>query len=96
MNRFQIKPGEEKTFEEMWRQRESYLDNVPGFRTFNLLRGASNEEYTLYASHSQWESREDFDAWTQSENFRKAHARAGGAKSVYLGHPRFEGFEVVL
>ena len=82
--------------EELWRTRDSHLANVPGFREFHLLRGASAEDHTLYASHSVWESREVFEDWTRSESFRKAHANAGSSKGMYLGPPRFEGFEVVL
>lgn len=96
MNRFQIVPGEEEAFETVWKTRDSHLDGVPGFVGFHLLRGPSAEDHTLYASHSVWNSREDFEAWTKSENFRKAHANAGGNKPLYLGHPRFEGFEVAL
>ncbi len=95
MNRFKVALGSENDFEEMWRSRDSYLDSVPGFKKFDLLRGATNEEYTLFASHSIWESRADFEAWTKSEAFRKAHAGAGSSKTVYLGHPQFEGFEAV-
>lgn len=96
MNRFKILPGKEDEFIEVWRKRESYLDEVPGFHEFRLLRGPSTEEFTLFASHSVWESRAAFEAWTHSEAFRKAHANAGGAKGIYLGHPQFEGFEPVL
>ncbi len=96
MNRFRIAPGQEPVFEELWRKRESYLDEVSGFRDFHLLRGPSDEEATLYASHSVWDSRESFEAWTESESFRKAHAQARAPKGTYLGHPQFEGFEVVL
>ena len=96
MNRFRIAPGSEDTFEELWRKRESYLDEVPGFREFHLLRGASDGECTLYASHSVWESRQAFEAWTASESFRKAHARARGPSGTTLGHPKFEGFDVIL
>jgi heme-degrading monooxygenase HmoA len=80
----------------IWINRETYLDEVPGFESFQLLRGASNDDYTLFASHSIWASRADFEAWTHSEAFRKAHAGAGGAKGLYLGHPQFEGFDVIL
>ena len=52
MNRFKIALGSEATFEELWRQRESFFDEVPGFREFHLLRGSTNEDHTLYASHS--------------------------------------------
>ncbi|WP_207062336.1 antibiotic biosynthesis monooxygenase [Motiliproteus sp. SC1-56] len=96
MNRFQIKHGEEETFEKIWRERETHLDQVPGFKAFNLLRGPTGDDHTLYASHTQWESQAAFDAWTRSEAFRKAHANAASPKGIYLGPPRFEGFESVL
>jgi heme-degrading monooxygenase HmoA len=96
MNRFRIARGAEETFEKLWRQRESHLDGVPGFREFHLLRGPSDEQATLYASHSLWESEAAFAAWTESENFRKAHAQARAPQGTYLEHPRFEGFEVIL
>jgi len=96
MNRFRIALGKEDEFVEIWKLRESYLDGVPGFKEFHLLRGPSNEEYSLFASHSVWESSEAFEAWTHSEAFRKAHSGAGAAKGVYLGHPQLELFEAVL
>ena len=95
MNRFQIARGFEDGFEQVWRQRESFLDEVPGFRSFALLRGTSNDEYTLYASHSVWESRAAFDAWTESDSFRKAHAQTSAPKGTYLGHPNLETFDEV-
>lgn len=96
MNRFRIARGREDEFVRIWKNRESYLDGVPGFRTFHLLRGPQHEEFTLFASHSIWDSAADFENWTRSEAFRKAHAGAGTAKGLYLGHPEFEGFEAVL
>lgn len=95
MNRFRITLGREETFEELWRTRDSHLDGVPGFVRFELLRGPSDEEATLYASHSVWKSRGDFEAWTESDAFRKAHAQARAPAGTYLGHPVFEGFEVL-
>jgi len=96
MNRFKIGLGREEDFETLWRNRESFLDDVPGFKEFHLLKGPTTEEYTLYASHSIWQSRADFEAWTQSEAFRKAHSQAKAPEGTYLGHPEFEGFEVVM
>ncbi len=96
MNRFRIALGKEEGFEEIWRSRDSYLDEVPGFKEFHLLRGPSDEEATLYTSHTVWASRETFVAWTESESFHKAHAQARAPEGTYLGHPQFEGFEVVL
>lgn len=96
MNRFRIAPGREAEFIEIWRTRETHLDAVPGFQSFHLLRGDGHETYTLFASHSIWTSRQAFEDWTRSDAFRRAHAQAGGAKGLYLGHPEFEGFEAVL
>ena len=96
MNRFKIVPGKEQAFEDVWRQRESYLGDVPGFINFNLLRGPALEEHTLFASHTSWQDKRTFDAWTHSDAFKKVHAQAGQTKGLYLGHPNFEGFEVVL
>lgn len=96
MNRFKITPGHEDAFEDVWRMRDSHLKDVPGFKQFKLLRGPVGEEHTLFASHSIWESEDAFVAWTKSEAFRAAHANAGDNRGMYLGHPQFEGFEVVI
>lgn len=96
MNRFQIALGREDDFVAVWKNRESYLDGVPGFKNFHLLRGATTEQYTLFASHSVWESRAAFEDWTRSDAFRSAHRNAGDTKGIYLGHPHLELFESVL
>lgn len=96
MNRFKITPGYEEGFERVWRERDSYLDEVPGFKSFTLLKGPVTDDYVLYASHSVWASRAAFDAWTESDAFRKAHAQASAPKGTYLGHPELETFESVL
>ena len=95
MNRFRIVKGHEKDFEEIWKTRSTYLTNVPGFVDFNLLKGPSKDDHILYASHTQWKSESDFEAWTKSEAFRKAQSGAGDRGHLYLGHPEFEGFNVV-
>jgi len=96
MNRFQIATGREEGFEELWRSRDSHLEGVPGFRQFHLLKGPVTETHTLYASHTVWDSEASFRAWTESESFKRAHAQARAPQGTYLGHPQFEGFEIVL
>lgn len=96
MNRFKVTPGKEEAFEAVWRGRDSRLGEMAGFRSFHLLRGPKAEDHTLYSSHTVWESREAFEAWTRSEQFRESHRNAGQNKGLYLGHPTFEGFESVL
>ena len=97
MNRFRITPGRGADFEALWANRETFLNEVPGFAGFHLLKGPEHEDHILYASHTVWESEEHFIGWTKSDAFRKAHANAGApaTKALYLGPPQFEGFEAV-
>jgi heme-degrading monooxygenase HmoA len=96
MNRFRISKGEEAAFEKIWAERDTFLGEVPGFVEFHLLRGPEEEDHTLYVSHSLWKTQKDFENWTKSEAFRKAHAQAGNTrKGIYLGPPKFEGFNAV-
>ena len=92
MNRFRVVKASEEAFEKL--SRDSYLHTMPGFVEIRLLKCPEAEDHTLYASHTVWESRNAFDAWTRSEAFRAAHQGAGQNKPLYLGHPQFEGFEV--
>lgn len=92
MNRFKVKKGAEDEFEQVWLSRKTHLEEVPGFIQFHLLKGPDRDDHVLYASHSLWRSQDAFEAWTRSEAFRKAHARAGDGKPLYHGHPEFEGF----
>ena len=96
INRFKVKKGSEEAFERVWANRDSYLHKMAGFVEFHLLKGPAAEDHTLYSSHTTWQSKAAFEAWTRSEEFRIAHARAGNDSTggLYLGHPQFEGFEV--
>lgn len=97
MNRFQVNEGREEDFIEIWRSRDSFLDVVPGFKSFNLLRGKTEGDISLFTSHSVWESKAAFEDWTHSEAFRKAHAGAGKtSEGIYAGPPKLELFEAVL
>ena len=96
MNRFKIVLGKEEDFENIWKNRNSHLDDVEGFINFNLIKGKEEKDYTLYASHSTLSTEEDFINWTKSESFRNAHKDAGKHRNIYIGHPEFEGFKVVI
>lgn len=95
MNRFRVALGSESDFEKVWMTRDSHLSDVPGFMAFHLLRGPVREDHVLYSSHTIWASRGAFEEWTRSEAFRRAHSDAGSNRSLYLGHPEFEGFDVI-
>jgi heme-degrading monooxygenase HmoA len=95
MNRFKVLKDQASAFEEVWKNRVSRLDEMSGFLVFHLLKGAEFEDHILYVSHTVWASKADFTAWTASEQFRAAHAHAGEERPKTLGHPQFEGFDVV-
>lgn len=96
MNRFKIVKGREEDFERIWRERDTHLQGVDGFKEFNLMKGNTEEDYSLYASHSIWESNVAFVDWTKSEAFRLAHKNAGIHSDLYLGPPNLETFDHII
>ncbi len=92
MNQFQVAPNKGEEFEQIWRERETYLNEVPGFVHFALLRGDNEGEYL---SHSTWESRDAFVAWTESDAFRRGHAQ-GSLMGILQGPPQVRLYEAVL
>jgi len=95
MNRFKVALGSEAAFEALWAGRDTHLREVPGFVEFHLLKGPAREDHMLYSSHTVWADFAAFEGWTKSEAFRASHRNAGGNRPLYLGHPEFEGFEVI-
>lgn len=92
MNNFKITPGREADFEQQWRQRESYLKDVPGFVEFMLLRGDDQGEFI---SQSLWQDRAAFMAWMQSPAFTAAH-RQGSMAGVIAGPPHAKTYDVAI
>lgn len=95
MNRFRVRDGAESEFEYAWLNRKILLNQVPGFVQFHLLRGPKRDDHTLYASHTTWQDEEAFRAWTDSDAFRQAHAKAGSVAIGFMGPPELESFEVL-
>ena len=95
MNRFKVRKEATADFEARWLNRDSQLKTVTGFVEFHLLKGPEREDHVLYASHTIWASVQAFEGWTKSEAFRAAHRGAGEGKPLTLGHPEFEGFDVI-
>ena len=95
MNRFRVRPERAADFEAIWTGRDSHLPQVPGFVAFHLMKGPEAADQALYASHTLWDSRAAFEAWTRSEAFRAAHKGAGAHGDIYLGPPELEIFEAV-
>ncbi len=92
MNRFRVNVERETEWESIWKERETYLQDVPGFVQFMLLRGAEPGDYISY---SAWEDAAAFHAWTQSDAFRKSHAQ-GTLAGVLQGPPQLGLYEPVV
>lgn len=91
MNRFTIHPGKSGVFEDRWKERNSYLKDVPGFVRFRLLK----LDDTHYSSYAEWDSEQVFQDWTTSESFRQAHSQPM-PEGVFDGHPKLECWDVIL
>ena len=95
MNRFTIHPEHWEAFEERFRQRAGLIDKEPGFIRNSVLRPIEGhgEQHIVM---TLWESRAAFEAWTHSDSFRAAHARAGQTPKEWFTAPtRLELFESV-
>jgi heme-degrading monooxygenase HmoA len=92
MNRFQVADGKAEEFERIWKERETYLQDVPGFLRFALLRSDTPGEYV---SHSTWRDRDAFIGWTESEAFTMGH-RQGSLAGVLTGPPAVSLYEAVI
>ena len=92
MNNFKVAAGRGTDFEEAWKTRKTYLDGVPGFVRFALLKGDAEGEYI---SHSTWVDRAAFMAWMSSDAFRKGHAQ-GSLMGVIESPPQVKLYETVI
>lgn len=55
------------------RQQNGAMSNIPGFEGFELFQPTDEREQWLVVT--RWESDDAFEAWTGSEEFRRAHER---------------------
>ncbi|HIE55952.1 MAG TPA: antibiotic biosynthesis monooxygenase [Chromatiaceae bacterium] len=94
MNRIPVKPTFHEAFEERFSDRAALVDGMEGFVAFRLLRPTeANDPYIVMTF---WETKENFEAWTQSAEFKAGHAKSGRLpKEAYLGHPTLEVMEII-
>ncbi|GHF31665.1 heme-degrading monooxygenase HmoA [Deinococcus metalli] len=93
-NRIYVKPEYHDAFEQRFRERAGMVDTMPGFVSNMVLRPVKDGE--PFVVLTVWDSREAFDAWTQSDAFRQGHARSGTLpREAYSGPNVLEIHEVV-
>jgi heme-degrading monooxygenase HmoA len=91
-NRVPVTKGYEKEFEKRFDQRLDVVRQMPGFIRNEILRPIVGDYYILM---THWESRETFEAWTRSEDFKQVHANMA-PKKMCPGPNGFEMHEVIL
>jgi heme-degrading monooxygenase HmoA len=70
-NRIPVAAGYESAFEERFAHRAGRVEHRPGCLRMELLRP---EQGNVYVVRTYWRDRDSFRAWTESEDFRQAHA----------------------
>ncbi|MFB6194746.1 MAG: antibiotic biosynthesis monooxygenase [Haloplanus sp.] len=91
-NRIPVAEDRGEEFERRFRERAGLVEDREGFVRLEVLRPVDADPYVVL---THWESEADFEAWTDSEAFRKAHSE-GSPEGLIEGHPDLETHEVVV
>lgn len=100
-NRIPVAKGHEAEFAERFQDRAGLVEHHPGFVRLEILRpepimlhgqqmGGSDYHVVL----TYWKRKEDFVAWTESEDFRTAHSHRP-PKEMFAGPNVFEMHEII-
>ena len=100
-NRVAVAKGHEAAFAARFRDRAGLVEHHPGFVRLELLRpdpimlngqqmGGSDYHVVL----TYWERKEDFLAWTESEDFRTVHSQRPPTE-MFAGPNVFEAHEII-
>jgi len=92
-NRVPVADGWEEAFEQRFRNRAGQIDKQAGFIRMQVLKPVS--EGAPYVVLTTWDSREAFDDWVGSDDFRQAHSNPMPAEA-FSGKGGFEQHEVII
>jgi heme oxygenase (mycobilin-producing) len=93
-NRISVHPDYGEAFEESFKNRASKVDGMAGFISFQLLR--PTKEGDPYIVMTTWESKADFEGWTNSDAFKQGHAKSGTLpREAFLDRPTLEIHEII-
>ncbi|WP_077325002.1 antibiotic biosynthesis monooxygenase family protein [Virgibacillus siamensis] len=86
MNNIPVTDEGRAVFEENFRNRQQHVDSFAGFQAFRLLRPKKSNQYVVL---TQWASKEDFEAWKNSDQFKKAHNKGNVKQPAYFADRPF-------
>ena len=73
INVLTVAPEMRDTLEERFAGRAGEVDEMDGFEDFQLLRPESGQDD--YFVYTRWRDEAAFKAWTESQEFRRGHAK---------------------
>lgn len=91
MNVLQVPAEGKERMKEMFAKSADNMKQVPGCVEFMFLDSSEENKQVVY---TKWETKEAFEAWTQSEAFRRAHDERRTGQSTATGS-KLETYEVV-
>ncbi len=80
VNRITVDPEHADDFAASFAETMAHLEGVPGLRRSTLL--APSAPGGAFMSTMEFDSHEDFQAWTRSDSFARSHATSGRATVV--------------
>ena len=86
---YQVLPGKGQAFEDVFKAVLGVMREMPGHTESHLYRDAFDPQSYLIVS--DWNDRTAFDAFIQSEQFRKV--ANWGKEQILAGRPRHEYYE---
>jgi heme-degrading monooxygenase HmoA len=93
-NRVKVNPQHTEAFEQLFLSRAHAVDQMPGFKAFQLLRPAKPGDW--YVVMVTWESKDHYQAWMKSDSFKQGHSRTGSLPDdVFLEPQKIELYEVL-
>ncbi|MCI0714216.1 MAG: antibiotic biosynthesis monooxygenase [Chloroflexi bacterium] len=92
-NRILVHPEFHELFEQRFAERESHLDDMDGFISFQILRPVKEDD--PYVVMTVWENMEAFNNWTNSDQFRQQHSKQQLPPEAFLAKPKLEIAEII-
>lgn len=100
-NRIPVAKGHEDEFATRFRDRAGLVEMHPGFIKLEILRpeplmlhGQETGGSSYHVVLTYWQRKEDFVAWTESEDFRTAHSKRP-PKEMFAGPNVFELHKII-
>ncbi len=107
INHIFVAKGREAEFEELFRNRERNVQDLPGFLSLDVLKPGAKmqmgtripDDTNEYQVMTRWESAQAFTNWVQSDSFKKSHSKESdptmyAGKSFITMHEAVDGASV--